>query len=64
MKVTVEGKKCKLKELHCQIIQATLLVAGIVLILFGVTMVFLAPNIINTKIHQVIIEITFQYLSQ
>ncbi|VDK73193.1 unnamed protein product [Litomosoides sigmodontis] len=50
--MTVEGKKCKLKKLYCQIIQATLLVAGILLILLGITMVFLTPNIINGKIHQ------------
>ncbi|CAG9530619.1 unnamed protein product [Cercopithifilaria johnstoni] len=50
--MTAEGNKCKLKNLHCRIIQITLFIAGIILILFGISMIFLTPNLINTKIHQ------------
>ncbi|KAL4002602.1 CD36 family protein [Acanthocheilonema viteae] len=50
--MTAEGKKCKLKKLHCRIIQTALFVTGIILILFGISMAFLTPKLINTKIYQ------------
>ncbi|VBB25201.1 unnamed protein product [Acanthocheilonema viteae] len=52
--MTAEGKKCKLKKLHCRIIQTALFVTGIILILFGISMAFLTPKLINTKIYQVL----------
>lgn len=53
VKMTAEGKKCKLKKMHCRIFQTLFFVVGIISILFGISMVFLVPNLISTKIRQV-----------
>lgn len=56
VKMIAEVRKCKLKKLYCRIIQIFLFVSGITLIIFGTSMVFLAPKLINAKIRQVIVN--------
>ncbi|EJD75031.1 hypothetical protein LOAG_17741 [Loa loa] len=50
--MTIKGKKCKLKTIRCRIIQVLLFVIGVILTLFGISMIFLAPHLINTRIYQ------------
>ncbi|EJW86368.1 hypothetical protein WUBG_02719 [Wuchereria bancrofti] len=50
--MTVERKKCKLKTLYCRTARISLFIIGVILTLFGITMVFLAPHLIDAKIYQ------------
>ncbi|VIO92109.1 CD36 family protein [Brugia malayi] len=50
--MTVERQKCKLKTLYCRTARILLFIIGVILTLFGISMAFLAPHLINAKIYQ------------
>ncbi|VDO43527.1 unnamed protein product, partial [Brugia timori] len=52
VKMTVERQKCKLKTLYCRTARILLFIIGVILTLFGISMAFLAPHLINAKIYQ------------